>query len=194
MKELQLGADLEAYRDHGHYPERHHGLFEFIRGVGTAGTFLDLGCGQGLFGQRLVDELDLQGFGVETYAIEAERAERAGLTQEIVSMHVDRGSLTRLEQMIAERSVTTMVARRSLSVILVRSVKPPVLENWAAELGPMLKRVGVTDIFLEGLRVRLHPLGCVEREVELLGPEWRCQVIDQENAGSDGGMAHLVLS
>ncbi len=172
--------DLEHFERGRGYPERHDDLFKLIADTWTCGSFLDVCCGSGLLGQRLIDKLGVMCCGIEADSVAATAAHMLGVQMKIHEMLIQNNTLGLFSRVLVEHDVKTVVMRHCVNELFTDSGIPrPVNRLFAASFVDTLVARGVEEIYLEGrafVSGPPRPIPNVAAEIEFFLPHYDVQV------------------
>ena len=161
---------LQRYRDHRAYPAIHDPLFRLIFDTSTSSRYLDLCCGTGLLGQRLMDQAGSAFvLGVEA-STNFQLARSHGVSIAVAQFVVGRETLAVLADVISRNEITALIARRCLPEILGGhpSLDVPLVEVLASS--------GIIEVFVQGRVVSnrsTNRLASVDAEIGVLSSRYR---------------------
>lgn len=156
---------LQAYREAGQFPQIHDAIFQLCLDRLVSTRVLDLCCGHGLLGQRLVAAGHVV-TGIDGSFMNIEAAKNHGVKIELLHAHLDRHALPALGEIISARNITAIVARRALPELFDRDLTA------GRQFAQVIRQAGVSEILLEGRKPSgkaTSPLHRLENEVALLG-------------------------
>lgn len=141
---------LSEWQIHGVYPNCHRDLFQLVCYRATGQSFLDMGCGTGLFGSRVARYLrdkPVSVVGIDSSKSCVALAEQYGITSimPITNLRLhDSESLLKLKAIIEAMQIDTVIARRSIGEMC--DGRP----EFSSNLVKTIHDAGVKEIFLEG--------------------------------------------
>ncbi|RTL28020.1 MAG: class I SAM-dependent methyltransferase [Rhodocyclaceae bacterium] len=156
----------------GTFPTIHDDIFTMFVSNVLGQSVLDLGCCFGLLGERIA-RAGWRAVGVDALAWQLDKGRAAGVTIPLFQLKVGENTLADLLRLVAEHAVDTVVARRSLCVILAGKQKHEANEPLAAALARGLAERGVRELVIQGMAPdprAVAALKSVDDEIAILAP------------------------
>lgn len=161
---------LEAWQSKREYPKIHKNMYELVTATITSKTVMDLCCSTGLLGQHVAD-FGANVIGVEALQKSIDKAKSFGIEIPLIQLNIDNNSIDVLCEIIANNSVTGIIARRCLSELFVTEDKTSIDFKWANLFTKKIVEAGIKEIWVEGRAEQgrsVHPIPNTETEIVCL--------------------------